>query len=344
VSLPAPEPKPAGRVARTLRAIPTELAIAAAFLCVTLAAALWTGMPISLPNGERAAFVGIHYLYPLIGVALCGVVILLYRRDAMALTFLVALPAYALILLCHFNLKLWIPHINPLLWDEAYWHIDQALRPMVDACFAIRRAIAPVVPLDSNFYMTAFITLFYLSFCIHAVRDRHDFRTLFLAALLFQGLGAIAYLLMPALGPFIYEQGLEPATTLAQQSMLHSYRGNAADGAAWIAANGGAQLTVGVAAMPSLHTGGAFLFLLFAWRSARVLLPIYLPLFAFITIDAVANRWHYLVDLPAGMLLAALCAWAAIRLNPRRVAKPSPSNGKRDPLAALFGRLRRRAA
>jgi hypothetical protein len=340
VPLPVPDAVPGGRLARILRAVPAELVIAGAFLCVTLVAALWTGMPLSLPNGERAAFVGIHYLYPLIGVALCGAVILLYRRDALALTFLVALPAYALILLCHFNLKLWIPHLNPLLWDEAYWHIDQALRPLVDACFAIRQAIAPVVPLDSNFYMTAFITLFYLSFCIHAVRDRHDFRTLFLAALLFQGLGAIAYLLMPALGPFIYEQGVEPLTTVAQHSMLNSYHENAAGGAAWIAANGGAQLTVGVAAMPSLHTGGAFLFLLFAWRGARVLLPIYVPLFAFIAIDAVANRWHYLVDLPAGMTLAALCAWMAIRLNPRRTAISAPAETSRDPLAALFARLK----
>jgi hypothetical protein len=312
-----------------MRAVPAELVIAASFVCVTLVAALWTGLPLSLPNGERAAFVGIHYLYPLIGVALCGAVILLYRRDALALTFLVALPAYTLVLLGHFNLKLWIPHLNPLLWDGVYWQIDQALRPLVEACFAIRRAIAPVIPLDSNFYMTAFIMLFYLSFCIHAVRDRHEFRTLFLAALLFQSLGALAYLVMPALGPFIYENGVEPLTTIAQHSMLASYHANAAGGAAWIAANGGAQLTVGLAAMPSLHTGGAFLFLLFAWRSARVLLPIYVPLFAFIAIDAVANRWHYLVDLPAGMLLAAVCAWAAVRLNGRSAQIPVANHASR---------------
>lgn len=315
-------------IAPALRAVPAELFIAAAFLALTLAVSFGFGLPISLPNGDRAAFVGIHYLYPLLGVALCGAVILLYRRDVMAMTFLVALPAYALILLCHFNLKLWIPHINPLLWDGFYWGTDQALRPLVDACFDIRTAIAPVVPLDSNFYMTAFITLFYLSFCIHAVRDRHDFRTLVLAALLFQGAGALAYLAMPALGPFVYETGVEPLTTIAQQLMLNSYRENIAGGAEWIAANGGPQLTVGLAAMPSLHTGGAFLFLLFAWRSARVLLPIYVPLFAFIAIDAVANRWHYLIDLPVGMVLAAACAWAAIRLNPGidgvRAAPPAP--------------------
>lgn len=336
------QPAPDGRsgLARLVRAIPAEIWIACGFLGVTLAAALGLALPISLPDGDRAAFVGIHYLYPLIGIALCGAVILIYRRDALATTFFAALPAYALVLLCHFNLKLWIPHINPVLWDDLYWQTDEAMRPLVDACFAIREAIAPLIPLHSNFYMTAFIMLFYLSFCIHAVRDRHEFRTLFLGALLFQGMGALAYLVMPALGPFIYEDGVEPLTTIAQHSMLNSYRENVAGGAAWIAANGGPQLTVGLAAMPSLHTGGAFLFLLFAWRSARVLLPIYVPLFTFIAIDAVANRWHYVVDLPAGMVLAAACAWAAIRLNPRPAAVEDAAARQPDMIAELLGGAR----
>lgn len=306
-----------------IRSIPVELQIAGVFLCVTFAFALFLGFPISLPNGDRAAFVGIHYLYPLIGVALCGAVIAFFRPDAMAASFLTALPSYGLVLLCHFNLKLWIPHINPLLWDDAYWQVDQALRPLVDACFAIRQAITPIVPLDSNFYMIAFIALFYLSFCIHALRDRQEFRSLIIAALLFQGTGALAYLVMPALGPFIYEAGIEPLATAAQHGMLASYHANTAGGAAWIAANGGSHLTVGVAAMPSLHSGGAFLFLLFAWRSARVLLPLYVPLFAFIAIDAVANRWHYLVDVPVGMALAAGCAWAAVHLCANKAAPSS---------------------
>jgi membrane-associated phospholipid phosphatase len=149
---------------------------------------------------------------------------------------------------------------------------------------------------------------------------------------------------MPALGPFIYENGVEPLTTIAQHSMLASYRENVAGGAAWVAANGGPQLTVGLAAMPSLHAGGAFLFLLFAWRSARVLLPIYLPLFAFIMLDAVANRWHYLIDLPVGILLAAACAWAAIRFNRSSRAAPLVQAGRPDFLSGLIGRLARRFA
>lgn len=276
------------------------------------------GLPFSLPSGERAAFVGVHYLYPLIGLCLWACFAVVGQRRALLSTFLVALPCYAVVLVCHFNLKLWAPHINPALWDSLYWDMDGALRPLVEACFAVRRAIAPVVPLESNLYMIAFITMFYISFCYHALRTPQHFRTLFLAALFFQGLGAIAYLLMPALGPFVYEAGVEPLQTGAQAAMLDTWRSNMAGGDAWLTAHGGTHITAGLAAMPSLHAGGSFLFLLFAWRYGRTLVPLYLVLFGYIALNAVASRWHYVIDIPVGMALAWGCAWIAERLTAGR--------------------------
>jgi hypothetical protein len=300
-------------VLKRVAALP-EVWFTAAIVALMALLSLTLGLPVSLPSGERAQFVGIHYLYPLIGVGVWGLFALFGQRRRLARTFLVALPCYAIVLLCHFNLKLWIPHVNPAHWDGLYWSIDQALSPLVTGCMALRRFIAPAVPLESNMYMIAFITMFYLSFCYHALRTPEQFRTLFLAALLFQGLGALAYMVMPAIGPFIYQAGVEPAQTGAQLGMLQSYRENLAGGAGWIAANGGAQITVGLAAMPSLHCGGSFLFLLFAWRYAKPLVPLYCLLFGFIAVDAVANRWHYLIDVPVGMALSWGCAWAAERL------------------------------
>lgn len=293
-----------------------EIWFTLALLAATFAASLALGLPLSLPSGDRAAFVGIHYLYPLVGVAIWGLVALIGQRRNLARTFFIALPCYATVLICHFNLKLLGPHINPLLWDDLYWQIDTVLRPLVDGCMKLRLALAAFIPLESNFYMTSFITMFYLTFCTHALRGAHEFRTVFLAALLFQGLGAIAYMIMPALGPFLYETGVEPAQTAAQASMLGAYREHLAGGADWLARNGGTHLTVGLAAMPSLHTGGSFLFLLFAARYAKVLIPLYSMLFGFIAIDAVASRWHYVIDLPVGMALAWGCFALAHRLNP----------------------------
>ncbi|MFT4027739.1 MAG: phosphatase PAP2 family protein, partial [Novosphingobium sp.] len=306
-----------------------EIWLTAALLAAVLAIGGILGFRLNLPRGDSGALVGIHYLYPLIGIAIWGALAFIGQKMHLAQTFLVALPCYAVVLICHFNLKLWAPHINPILWDSLYWQFDIALRPLVDGCLALRRAMAGVVPLDSNIYMTAFISMFYLSFCFHAVRDPHHFRTLFLAALIFQGAGGLAYLVMPALGPFIYETGVEPIQTAAQQSMLRIYHENLDGGSPWISAHGATYLTTGLAAMPSLHTGGSFLFLLFAWRYARVLTVIYVPLFGFIAINAVASRWHYLIDLPVGIALALGSAWIAERLNPRAAARRKTQDSNR---------------
>ena len=321
-----------------------EVWFTAAFLALTLVTAEILGFRFHLPRGNSGALVGIHYLYPLIGIAIWGLFACIGQRRQLARTFLVALPCYAIVLICHFNLKLWAPHINPVLWDGFYWQIDNALRPLVDGCFALRKAMAVIVPLNSNFYMIAFIAMFYLSFCFHAVRDPHNFRTLFLAALIFQGIGGLAYLAMPALGPFIYEHGVDAKQMMTQHSMLNIYHANLRGGADWIATNGANDLTAGLAAMPSLHTGGSFLFLLFAWRHARVLTALYVPLFGFIVITAAATRWHYLIDLPMGIALALCSAWIAERLNPRVGASPeSPITADPDPVAAFLARLRLKA-
>ena len=99
-----------------LRSMP-EIWIAVASLAVMLAFALLFSLPIVIPSGERAAFVGIHYIYPLIGIAILGLITLVAGKRDVAVSFLVALPCYIAVLFAHFHLKLWIPHINGQTYD-----------------------------------------------------------------------------------------------------------------------------------------------------------------------------------------------------------------------------------
>lgn len=289
---------------------PLELWIAGLFAACTLLVGWAFSLPLSLPNSDRAAFVGIHYLYPLLAVAIWAIAACFQGRQA-ALTCFVALPSYTFVLLCHFNLKLWIPHLNPILWDEFFWSSDQAVRPLVEAAMYLRVLVSPLIPLDGNAYMISFMALFYISFIYFCFFRLDKFRELVIAVFLLQILGSIGYILMPALGPFLYEQGVEPMASAAQASMLASWQQNSELGAQWLTHEGGRQLTVGLAAMPSLHTGGSFLFVLFAHRNAKRLNYIFAPVFVFIAIDAVANRWHYVVDLPAGLAVAFAAAAGA---------------------------------
>jgi len=313
--------RPVAAAGLLMSIVPLEIFLATLFLGFTLAVGAGLGLPFSLPNGDRAAFVGVHYLYPLIGIAIWAAFMLFNRSKQVTTTFFIALPAYALVLLCHFNLKLWIPHINPVLWDDTYWASDQAVRPLIDGTMSLRTAMDWIIPLDSNLYMTGFIALFYLAFGYACLKRPDTFRELVLAVIVMQILGSFAYMIAPALGPFLFEAGVEPPATLSQQSMLASWKANAAGGAAWIAAEGGRQLTVGLAAMPSLHAGGSFLFLLYALRYSDALRLPFVLIFIFIALDAIANRWHYTIDLPVGMLLAAFASWIAHQLVAATTAK-----------------------
>jgi hypothetical protein len=44
--------------------------------------------------------------------------------------------------------------------------------------------------------------------------------------------------------------------------------------------------------------------------------PVYLPLVVYIFVAAVSTRWHYLIDLPAGLALAFVCVKLAEWLLP----------------------------
>src|SRR5690606_36087673 len=67
-----------------------EVWFTVALLGLTLAMSAALGFRFSLPAGDRAAFVGIHYLYPLIGVAIWGVLAAFGQRKDLARTFLIA--------------------------------------------------------------------------------------------------------------------------------------------------------------------------------------------------------------------------------------------------------------
>ena len=291
------------------RLFPFEVRFALAFVGLTLVLAERLGVGIVLPGPGQADFIGMHYLFPLVGLALWAAALALLSKQHPGPVILVGLPCYAVVMLAHFNIKLWVPDLNPRLCDESYWQIDQALRPLVDGAMALRQLLNGIIPADSAFYTHGFIAMFYFGFTVHGLQRVEVFRALIIASMSLQALGALAYLVAPAVGPFIFEQGTNPFFTGVQREILASYQEHLAQGPSWVVAHGDAMLLTGLAAMPSLHAGGSFLFVLFAWRHCRQVALLPTVMFGFICIAAIANRWHYLIDLPAGMLLAWCCAY-----------------------------------
>jgi len=292
--------------------IRADVAMALAMLgALATCVGIWH-FPVLLPASDSAAFVGLHYLYPLFGVAILSSGVAMAGKQAhrrQTLQILCAILCYAMVLYAHFSFKLWTPHINPTNYDQALWRVDESLHGVVQTCMAIRAALTAIIPYTFNAYMLAFIGLFYVGLIWQARVAPEKARELILACMIMQMLGTAGYLLMPAVGPFRYEVGVNPMVTVQQMAMLDFYRQSIAGGPDWLAAHGAHAFTAGLAAMPSLHVAGATLFFLNAQRHSRPLAIGFGVVLAYIVVTAVAARWHYLVDLPVG----AGVAWFSLR-------------------------------
>ena len=81
---------------RRISCLPPEMVFTLGMVLIMLALSVFWSLPVLLPSGDGAAFVGIHYLYPLVGVAIWGLVALVGQRRRLARTFLLAFPCYGL--------------------------------------------------------------------------------------------------------------------------------------------------------------------------------------------------------------------------------------------------------
>jgi membrane-associated phospholipid phosphatase len=121
---------------------------------------------------------------------------------------------------------------------------------------------------------------------------------------------------MPALGPFIFENSKLTGFTGPQQYMLRLYTSLRETGLV-----PAGYFTSAPAAMPSLHTANSLFFLIMAVRAKSVISVLYILVFIFILIVAVASKWHYVIDLPAGALLTFAVVFLVDRVFPEPVER-----------------------
>jgi mitochondrial fission protein ELM1 len=214
------------------------------------------------------------------------------------------LGLFILVIYIHFNIKMWIPIINPRLFDQDYFAVDQAARSLITLCDDLRALLARILPGVDFWYQAAFFAVFVLSFLCHALGRRRFHYHNMTALLLIESVGPLTYLIAPAIGPFIYQHGMNTLATAAELRMYSVYELARAGGSAWIQEYGGQFFADPLAAMPSLHVGASLIIAYYAVKARLWVAPIAIFAFCWIFVESVAARWHYLVDLPAGILLA----------------------------------------
>ena len=302
----APSMAAPARIALRGRIPAPEILLSLIFVSIGLLISRLYGLPVSLPASSSLAFTGMGNMVPALVVVAGLLITLMTQRASRTLYFATTLIAYAAILITHFNIKLWVHAINPTLWDAGYWRTDQALRPLVDGALGTRNGLSALVGPIDWLYLFAFLAMFGCSIIVHSTRSFVVFRKVVLTAMLVHVVGGLSYLVTPALGPFIYEPGVNVLETERQAYMLAAHNAALVGGIPWFKAQGAEFLATGLAAMPSLHVASSAVFVYFAWVYERHLSWFYVPLFVFILIEAVATRWHYLVDIVAGLGLTAL--------------------------------------
>jgi hypothetical protein len=263
-------------------------------------------LPISLPDMNALLFTGMSLWAPVAAFGVWWAITLLVGRGRQIPYYVAQLAAYLVILVAHFNTKLWMTAINPHLYDKQYWAIDQAFRPVIEASFGLHHLVGRF-GWENKLYLFAFLAMYVCSIMVHSFRDFLTFRKLIFSSMLIHALGGLSYLVAPAIGPFLFEPGVNAIATAQQQYMIGVYQGVMQGGAEWIAANGTTALMGPPAAMPSLHVASSAVFVWYAWKHERRLCWFYVPLFLFIVAEAMATRWHYIADLIVGLGLTALC-------------------------------------
>ena len=283
-----------------------EMVLAIGFFLTATLFAWGLNLDFAFPASGALEFTGMSYAVPLSLIAVLGLFLVLTRQSMRLVYYSTAGLAYGIIVITHFNVKMWMSVINPTLWDDLYWKTDQMVRPLINASFVVHNFVEMTLPMGEHLYLFAFLAMFAGSIIVHSMQRFIVFRKVIFTAMLVHVLGGLSYLVMPAVGPFIFEQGVNALETARQVHMYDSYKALIAGGRPWISSQGSQFMFAAVAAMPSLHVASSAVFVYYAWKHARWLGVLYLPLFVFIIFEAMATRWHYWIDVVAGLALTGL--------------------------------------
>lgn len=149
---------------------------------------------------------------------------------------------------------------------------------------------------------SAFIPYLFISvFLYGAHRDERVSEVFLLSVSLLYAIGFLGYLFVPAHGPIVHLA--EQIATPINGGYFHNLVVSSIDQA------GGPH-----GAFPSIHVGGAVLMCLFDFRhGSRARAWLYLPLVLLIVLATVLLRYHYVVDVLAGAVIAIVALLVAER-------------------------------
>jgi len=261
------------------------------------------------------AWGGMLATYGLLALAIVSLAVYRKKRHSGTRTSYLYPTAYVVIILVLFNsLGDIIPSLRGRMFDDILIRTDVALLGGHPTLWMEKL----INPLLTTLLQLAYISYYFMPLSLGATliakhRDQELDEAMFGIVLCFY-LSYLGYLLVPAIGPRFTLAHLQTMDlqagpiTQSIQGILNSLEHNKTD------------------AFPSGHTAVALMTLYYSWKHCeRTLFRILLPLVSLLIFSTVYLRYHYVIDVIAGVLLAVL----TISLAPRacRFLSPNPPQG-----------------
>lgn len=262
----------------------------------------WHWYPLTWIWAIYSDFIPKALLYALVGLGLLGWFFekswKLGLRWGVRQTLLVArygLP-FCILLIIYRALDFYIPLMAPVDRDGWLLQIDAWLFGGTQPSLLLEPYIRPWLTDYLSFVYMAWFPMIFFTLLLMMLKSRRVVSEYVGAALFAFYIGYVSYTLVPAVGP-VYTLADTYTTSLsggALTELQHSVITTQQD------------LNVPRDCFPSLHTAISCVMLYFVWRYRRKWLWLYAPLVLSILISTVYLRYHYVIDVLAGIALAAL--------------------------------------
>ena len=213
-------------------------------------------------------------------------------------------------------LRDWFPFLVILLMYYSLWgdatlllvtHDRDATLIAIDqrifgfqASVAVQRFVAPWLTSWMDFaYFSHVLNIPIVACFIYIRRSRKRFREMMSGLMVVSFFGLLGYLVVPAIGPMYT---LRNVYTVPLQQSLAVFNHQ-------VEFMNFARIRRDV--FPSLHVGISFVVWLYAYRNSKRMFWILAPFIVSLWASTVYLRYHYLIDVVAGLILAPLCYWVA---------------------------------
>ncbi len=293
--------------------LPAEWIIVFGFL--VYGALLLFGYPVLIPaaeGGEVLMALGRTKNYSIILLTSVGFFVLMtlirgiMRRQLSIRSLLADIQIFLRLLVClllAIYLMLcfkWWAHTDGVLYDELYESLDKTFAWLKDGFFFLDSLAA----IPHIYYFHLFSGMFLSGYIMCILFEKEQFTRMVTANIAVAILGGLGYMIAPAYGPVFFSVSEDVALRSSQEAMLSVTEAFRTSGGKIF---NPAFFEGVLGAMPSLHIAHAIVITVYNWRLNVGNGLIFCLFTLYIATYAVVTRFHYIVDLQAGIVLSLLC-------------------------------------